>query len=202
MGHEIVALYARVSTKNQDINPQIDKLTKWADYEDNEFKLYQDDGVSAIADERPGFQKMMEGIEKYDAVAITKLDRLGRSTNDLSTWAHELEKIDVDLVVTEQSIDTSTKEGKFLFDILSAVAELERKLTRERMREGFKKAKEEGNVGRPKKHLNVERMVELYNQGATVTALAETYGVSRNTIYDRLKEEGAYEVRQEKTGDN
>lgn len=190
MSPEKVALYARVSTKNQDINPQIEKLQEWADYEDVSYTIYQDDGISAIADERPGFDRMMSSIQNYDAVAITKLDRLGRSVNDLSTWAHELNEMNVDLIVTEQSIDTSTKEGKFLFDVLSAVAELERKLTRERMREGFQRAKEDGDVGRPKKHLNEDRMVELYKQGATVTALSETYGVSRNTIYDRLKDNG------------
>lgn len=190
MSPEKVALYARVSTKNQDINPQIEKLQEWADYEDVSYRIYQDDGISAIADERPGFDRMMSSIQNYDAVAITKLDRLGRSVNDLSTWAHELNEMNVDLIVTEQSIDTSTKEGKFLFDVLSAVAELERKLTRERMREGFQRAKEDGDVGRPKKHLNEDRMVELYKQGATVTALSETYGVSRNTIYDRLKDNG------------
>lgn len=184
-----VALYARVSTDNQYIEGQIEKLKEWADYEDVEYEIYQDDGVSAIADNRPAFQSMMTQIENYDAVAITKLDRLGRSVNDLSTWAHDLEEKGIDLTVTDQSIDTSTKEGKFLFDILSAVAELERKLTRERMREGFKQAKENGKVGRPKMQLNVDRMVELYEQGATITALADTFGVSRNTVYDRLREQ-------------
>lgn len=190
MTPDLVAIYARVSTDNQDVQPQVEKLEEWAEFNEYEFETFIDDGISATADVRPGFDQMMNKIDKFDAVAISKLDRLGRSTNKLSTWAHELNEMGIDLIVTEQSIDTSTMEGKFLFDILSAVAELERKLARERMKEGFERAKEEGRIGRPKKDLDVDRIVELYNLGATISALADNAGVSRTTIYDRLRERG------------
>lgn len=190
MTPDLVAIYARVSTDNQNVEPQVEKLKEWAEFEGYEYETFIDDGISAAADNRPAFDHMMSRIEDFDAVAISKLDRLGRSTNKLSTWAHELDEMGIDLIVTEQSIDTSTMEGKFLFDILSAVAELERKLARERMEEGFERAKKEGKIGRPKKDLDVDRIVELYNQGATVSALADAADVSRNTIYDRLDERG------------
>ncbi len=84
-------------------------------------------------------------------LAITKLDRFGRSVNNLTTWAHNLKGMGIDLVVTEQNIDTSTKEGRLLFNILSAMAEFEREIINERLRAGLKRAKEEGTIGRPKK---------------------------------------------------
>ncbi len=69
---EKAALYCRVSTENQDIEPQKQKLKKWTVYKDLEYNVFKDPGVSAIADKRPGFEKMMENIEQFDAVSNNK----------------------------------------------------------------------------------------------------------------------------------
>ena len=190
---ETVALYARVSTDNQNIDPQIKKLTDWAEYRDYEYEVFKDDGVSAVADDRPGFDYLMERIDEFDAVAFTNLDRFGRSLNQLSTWANDLNEEGIDIITTEQSIDTSTIEGELLFNILSVIADYERKLTRERMEAGFQQAKEEGRVGRPKKDLPLERIEQQYENGANVEYLANKYDVSRQTIYNRLEELGLLE---------
>jgi DNA invertase Pin-like site-specific DNA recombinase len=187
---EKVALYARVSTDNQDIEPQIETLKKWADYRGVDYETFKDEGVSAVSEDRPGFDYMMDRIEEFDAVAFTKLDRFGRDVNQLTSWAHDLKDRGVDLVITEQNIDTSTKEGRLLFNVLSAVAEFEREIIRERLERGYEEAKEEGRVGRPKKDLPVDKIVEEYERGQSVTYLANYYDVSRSTIYDRLNEEG------------
>jgi len=187
---ERVALYARVSTDNQDIQPQVDTLERWADYREVDYELFRDEGVSAISENRPAFSRMMDRIDGFDAVGFTKLDRFGRDVNQLTSWAHDLKDRDVDLVITEQNIDTSTKEGRLLFNVLSAVAEFEREIIRERLERGYEEAKEEGRVGRPKKDLPVDKIVKEYERGQSVKYLANFYDVSRTTIYDRLEEKG------------
>lgn len=188
---EKVALYARVSTDNQDIEPQVETLINWADYRDVDYQTFKDEGVSAVSEDRPAFDYMMERIEEFDAVAFTKLDRFGRSVNQLTSWAHDLKERGVDLVITEQNIDTSTKEGRLLFNVLSAVAEFEREIIRERLERGYNEALEEGRVGRPKKDLPTEKIVREYEQGQSVQYLANYYDVSRDTIYDRLRQRDA-----------
>lgn len=187
---EKVALYARVSTGEQHIDNQIDALESWADTRGVEYEIFKDDGVSALADERPGFDYLMDRIVEFDSVVITELDRFGRSAYQLLSWAEGLRDQGVDLVVTKRSIDTSTTEGKLLFQMLSAFAEFERSMMKERMEQGFEQAKAEGRVGRPKMDLPVSDIVSEYEQGASVTFLANKHGVSRNTIYDRLASAG------------
>ncbi|WP_161596501.1 recombinase family protein [Salinigranum halophilum] len=185
-----VALYARVSTVNQDIGPQRQRLVDWAEYQGVDYEVFEDDGVSAVADERPGFDYMMSRIGDFDAVAFTKLDRFGRSVNQLSTWAADLEERGIDIVVTEQSIDTSNKEGELLFNLLSSIAEYERKIIRERMERGYREAQREGRVGRPEEDVDLEWLRDKYEKGANVSYLAEELDVSRNTVYDRLDRMG------------
>jgi len=187
-----VAGYVRVSTKKQNIDPQIEELKKWADYHDHEIEIYSDDGVSAI-DEREGYQKAINSIINGDneAIVVTALDRFGRSVNQLSREMARLEKKDKDLIILEQNIDTSTKTGKFLFNILSAVAELEREIIRERLMSGKRRS---GNFGgRPKKDFDEEEMIDMYEKGASYQFLANHYDVSASTIYNRLIEAGAIE---------
>lgn len=187
------ALYARVSTDNQDIEPQVRDLEGWADYRGLEYEVFRDDGVSAIADERPGFDYMMDRVGGFDFVVVQRLDRLGRSVNQLSTWASDLNDRGIDLAVTEQSLDTSSYEGELLFHMLSAIAEYERKLTRERMRAGYDQALEEGKVGRPRVDVDLDRLKEMWENGAGASYLANVFDVSRNTIYSRLHELGLME---------
>lgn len=190
---EKVALYARVSTGEQSIDNQVERLEEWADYKEVDADLFKDDGVSALDDDRPGFEHMMNRVAdgEYDAVVFERLDRVARSMFHLLDISRTLEEHETDMVVTEQSIDTSTPEGKLTFHVLGAIAEFEREITRARAKKGFEKAKEAGEVGRPKAELPTEEIVEQWEDGMPVTRLAEKHGVSRTTIYDRLKDAGA-----------
>ncbi len=87
---------------------------------------------------------------EFDEVACVKLDRLARSVRHLTMLAAEFEALGIDLVVIDQQIDTSTPSGRFLFNTLGAVAELERDLIRERVAAGIKSARTRGiRFGRP-----------------------------------------------------
>ena len=117
-----------------------------------------------------------------DAVAVVRLDRLARSVRHLVTLAGELEALGIDLIATEQSLDTSTPVGRFTFTTLGAVAELERDLIRERVIAGVAAARRKGaRLGRPPVADPMTVRVALV-RGSSVAALARERGVSRTAI--------------------
>ncbi len=189
--------YARVSTIKQieapgGIKAQVEKIKKFCRLQNWQLlKIFKDEGVSAL-DERPAFEKMMKAIshKEADAVVVTRLDRLGRSVLDLVSTVTELQRQGCQFIALEQNINTTTAEGRLLFNILSAFAEFEREIIRERMLAGRMRAREQGVVDhRPKLHIPLDELQDLYfNRKLSVSACAKFYKCSRGTIYDRLKE--------------
>lgn len=147
------AIYARVSTVEQ--NPEI-QTKELETYVFNKnigiYKTYVDK-VSGTKDSRPALNEMMFDMRKglFNAIVIYKLDRLGRSLKHLLTICEEIHNKNVTLIVTSQNIDTSTASGKLLFNILGSVAEFERELISERTKLGQKNAKNIGKRGKDKK---------------------------------------------------
>lgn len=194
---EKVALYGRVSTKNQDLDNQVDKLERWADKEGVDYDLFAEQ-VSSVK-ERGEFDKLMENLEDYDYIAIDKLDRFGRSLRQMLTNIDEVNNRSGGIVVIDDqfSIDTrgeETLEQEIIRKFLSLFAEVERKMIRRRMKEGYDRAREEGRVGRPEALSEEEKkeLVALYESGRyTWKGLKEKFGVSKNTISKALKEKGA-----------
>jgi DNA invertase Pin-like site-specific DNA recombinase len=183
-----VALYARVSTSEQHVEGQLHALRQYAQARGGEAVEYVDAGVSGARDRRPALDRLLADARRrrFDVLAITKLDRLARSVRHLTTLAAELEALGVGLVVLDQSIDTTTPAGRFLFNTLAAVAELERDLIRERTVCGLAAARRRGaRLGRPKAikgfaaWATVERRLA---EGASLGAVAVEMGVSRSTI--------------------
>jgi DNA invertase Pin-like site-specific DNA recombinase len=111
---------------------------------------------------------------KVDVVACIKLDRLARSTRHLVTLAADLEALGVDLVVLDQSIDTTTPSGRLLFHVLAAIAEFERDLIRDRVVAGLRRAKAQGrHLGRPRRHhIDVVEARALVGEGLSLRAIA------------------------------
>jgi DNA invertase Pin-like site-specific DNA recombinase len=128
------ALYARVSTADQQPENQLGPLRECARARGWEAREFIDHGVSGTREKRPALDAMMAAARarKIDAVVCVRLDRLARSTKHLLSMAAEWETIGVDLVVTEQSVDTSTPTGRLLFTVLGAIAAFEHDLIRER----------------------------------------------------------------------
>ncbi len=83
-------------------------------------------------------------MREGDQFLVTRLDRLARSVKDLSDLTKQMEEKEVDLVVLDQHIDTSTPTGRLLFHMLAAIGEFERDLIRERSAEGIARAKANG----------------------------------------------------------
>lgn len=184
--------YARVSTKDQNLDRQLVELQKYTD------KIYSDK-ESGKDFERISYKKLTKKLKKGDLLVIKSIDRLGRDYDMiLEEWKKITHDIGADIKVLDMPLlDTSKTEGltgKFISDlvlqILSYVAETERQNTRQRQREGIQVAKEKGvRFGRPRKREQIDHYCYLYLQGLMKAKDAlEQSGVSRGTFFTRVKE--------------
>lgn len=149
-----IATYLRVSTEDQTIEPQRLELAGWI--ERNAFTAVGEfvDIISGARADRQGLDALKARCAAggIDAVAVVKLDRLGRSVINVVTLIAELEKLGVAVICTSQGIDTRAANpcGKMQYQIIAAVAEFEREIIRERTRAGLRAARSRGSVlGRP-----------------------------------------------------
>lgn len=188
--------YARVSTRDQHPEAQQDALLA-AGCEPGHIYI---DKVSGKLARRPELDKALLVLREGDQLAVTKLDRLGRSLTHLITLSAELQQRGVDLAVLDQGIDTSTAVGRMFFQILGAIAEFEHALMSERTMDGLAAARARGRTGGQKPKLGprqvklARRMYdELGDDGKrryTVAAIAAEFGVTRPTIYRALEPAG------------
>lgn len=148
-----VALYARVSTEEQDANKQVEDLKEYCDRQGYEVFSTYVDVISGSRDSRPAFNRLLSDMRSYRfrAIIVTKLDRLGRSLQHLLSLFDEFQTKKVDFIATTQNIDTTTSAGKLQMQIVGAFAEFERNMISERTKEGLKHAKNVGKRGKDKK---------------------------------------------------
>ena len=183
--------YARVSTSGQKLDLQLDRL---ADCD----RIYREKASASSAKNRPELKNALDFVREEDIFVVTKLDRLARSVVDLSNIVQRLEEKNVDLVVLDQGIDTTTIYGKLQFNILAAIGEFERGLIRERSREGREKAKERGVKfgARPKLDSDeIQSLVQDFNTpGFSKRELAQVYGISISSVYRLYGENYSSEV--------
>ncbi len=178
--------YSRVSSTSQDLALQISKLNEYGCD-----KIYSEKMSGKSSSDRKELLQAMDYVREGDSLVVTRLDRLARSVVDLGKISELLQKKGVDLVVTEQSIDTSTASGKLMFHMFSAIAEFEREIINERCEEGRKRALSNGvKFGRRKK-LSDKELGELKQEFQewtdSKTLLAEKYGISRASLYRLAK---------------
>ncbi len=186
-----VALYARCSTAEQNVSLQLDHLHEYARARDFEIVAeYVDQGVSGAKERRPALDRMLAHAHRrqFDALLVWKLDRVARSLSHLVRLSEALEGLGVDLVsLNDPGFDTTSPHGRLIFQIMGAVAEFERSLTRERTKAGVAAARRRGNrLGRPRAYVPVERARSLIRGGRRVLAAAKELGVPRSILADAL----------------
>lgn len=179
--------YARVSSQGQNIEPQVAALTRAGVHPDH---LYKEKVSGTSRKGRTELDALLHrGIRKGDKLVVTRLDRLARSLRDLQNIAHDLREREVDLVVLEQSIDTSTPEGRLFFNMLGAIGEFETELRKARQREGIDAALAKGPdspfKGRPAT-IEADRITALKAEGLTPTKIAKELGIARSSVYRYL----------------
>lgn len=192
-----VGLYARVSTnKDQTTENQLLALRDWAAGRGHTVAgEYIDQGISGTKgrDKRPGLDEMLRAatLGKLDMVAVTALDRLGRSLPHLVTTVGELEALKVGLFVRDLALDTSTPAGQLMFNIMGSLAQFERELIRERTILGLERAKKQGKrLGRPKvSPFKEDKIAALIKAGTPINRIMRLAGVAKSVVY-RIKKEG------------
>lgn len=162
---EKAGLYARVSTDNQELDNQEEKLRDWAEKNDIDYDLFSEK-ITGKNDDRDGFQNIMSGVYsgEYDVVVVTKLDRFGRSMTDIVRNIDNITEEKVRFISLGESIDLKKGEDvdamtEIQIRMFSLLADVERRLIRQRMEKPYREALEEGRVGRPKK-LSDEQLEE------------------------------------------
>ena len=174
--------YARVSSTGQDLSVQLEKLKGC----DKVFKEKRS-GVDAG---RPELKRCLEYLREGDALLVTKIDRLARSTSDLYRIVSQLAEKGVELkVLDDPSIDTSSRTGKLVMGVLALIAEFENDIRRERQMDGIKKARERGTRFGRKPLLiadMVQRVRKLRKAGETVPEIMRQTRLSKASVYRAL----------------
>lgn len=176
--------YARVSTTDQDTSIQVKQLE-----EAGCDKVFHEQ-LSGKTRDRPQLEAAMEYMRVGDVFVVTRICRLARSLRDLKNIVHDLEERGIGFQVTEQQIDTTTTTGKFMLNMLGAIAEFERDMITERQKEGIEAAKKKGKYqGRPKSmNLDVPDIIRKRENGMPVAQIAREAGCSRTSIHKVFKE--------------
>lgn len=172
--------YARVSTQDQNLELQIEALTKAG------CKKIFEDKISGSRSVRPGLAQTLEVLREKDTLVVWKLDRLGRSVKNLVDLVGELHKRGVQFKSLTDAIDTGTPSGRFFFHVMASLAEMERELTIERTRAGLSVARQLGRVGGRKRQMTDSKIVsakKLLASGVPPRDVAKNLGVSVPTLY-------------------
>jgi DNA invertase Pin-like site-specific DNA recombinase len=194
--------YARVSTKDQDLDLQITEIKRFCGYRNIELLHIYAEKASGKNTDRPEFTRMMEeldiGVYGAQAVIVYKLDRLGRSLSDLIRFTGWLKDHNIDLISPSDSIDTTTPNGRLFFHISGAFAEYERERILERTEAGRRAALEKGIRFGPKvKEVDRAKVERLLALGVSKAEIARRLKIARNTLYLRLKEWAEEDLNKE-----
>src|SRR6202790_3389095 len=185
-----IGIYARVSTKDQSCELQIRDLRSYCVARGFDIvREYVDVGQSGAKDSRPELNKLMDDARKrqFDAIVVWRFDRFARSTKHLLSALEEFRSLGIQFISYQENVDTSTPLGQALFTIVSAVAQLERELIRERVSAGIRNARANGKkLGRPKSSVDGAQVLQLREQGQTPQQIAAKLGVGYGTVRERL----------------
>lgn len=135
------AIYIRVSTHHQidreSLPFQRKDLANYCEYALNitDYEIFEDAGYSAKNTDRPRYQEMMKRIRKgeFTHLIVWKIDRISRNLLDFASMWEELKEHEVTFISKNEQFDTSTAMGEAMLKIILVFAELERKLTAERV---------------------------------------------------------------------
>lgn len=194
--------YARVSTKDQVLDLQLDALNK------DGCEMIFKETASGVKTDRPELQKLLNHLRKGDIVVVYKLDRLGRSLKHLLEVVAELNSKDVGIRSINDAIDTTTPQGRLFFNISASFAEFERDLIRERTKSGLEAARARGRKGGRRQGMTKEAEQKAilaetyYKEGKMgVNQIAKEIDVSKMTLYKYLRYRGVKISEYNKSND-
>ena len=178
--HTRAAIYARVSTLDQEPENQLTELRRYVQARGWTATEYVDHGISGAKEKRPALDVLVKDAKrrKVDVLVCWRLDRLGRNLRHLILLLDDLQAVGVAFVSLQEGIDATTPGGRLQLHVLGAIAEFERARIAERVRAGLARARKQGKrLGRPR----VSNAATNLPKGLTVRQAAETWGVSKST---------------------
>jgi len=197
-----VGIYARVSTKDQSCALQVRDLKAYCTARKfTIFCEYIDAGESGAKNSRPELNNLMADARKrkFDSVVVWRFDRFARSTKHLLLALEEFRSLGIQFVSYQENIDTTSPLGQALFTIVSAVAQLERDLIRERVNAGIRHARACGKqLGRPRRIVDGEELVRLQAEGASLRQIAKKLGIGYGTVRLRIRSAEISDLRRNK----
>ncbi len=175
--------YARVSTADQNLDRQIDLLREHGCEDIIKEKF------TGMVKDREGIKQLFRTVRENDVVKVESISRIGRRTIDILSIIEQLEGKRVKFVSIKENMDTGTPTGKAMFQMMSVIAELERNLIAERVREGIEASKRRGkHIGRPK--IDKEKVaiaLRMYDSGEySVKEVCQSAGISQGTLYREI----------------
>jgi DNA invertase Pin-like site-specific DNA recombinase len=190
------AIYARVSTFDQEPENQLQEVRRYVQARGWTAVEYVDRGVSGAKDRRPALDQMIAEAKrrKFDVLVCWRLDRLGRNLKHLIALLDELQALGVAFVSLAEGIDATTPAGKLQMHILGAIAEFERARIQERVRAGLARARAQGvRLGRPRRRIDPERLAAV--AGLPEREAARKLGIPRSTLQRWLAQKPAEPTR-------
>jgi DNA invertase Pin-like site-specific DNA recombinase len=176
--------YARVSTKEQNLDSQVDALKKAGCV-----RVFQEKLTGKYLD-RPEWEKLIDYLQPGNVLVVTELSRMTRSLRDLLTIVELLNEKGVQLISLRENIDTTTATGRCFLHVMGAVHQMELELKAERASSGRESAKARGKMGgRPRTDQNKLASAKLIYENTEKTAqqVCEEFGISRRVFFNFLK---------------
>lgn len=190
-----IAIYVRVSTRQQDYRSQEPDLEHWEESQQGKVKWYRDK-ASGKKMNRPAWNELEAAMRmgKVTQVVVWRIDRLGRTVSGLASLFDEFQQRNINFVSLKDGIDLSTSAGRLMANMLASVAQYETELRGERVAAGQAAARASGKTwGGSKRGVRKtvtqtqERAIHAMKAaGESITAIAKAVKLSRPTIYDVL----------------
>lgn len=184
------AIYARVSTSEQNCEIQVNELREYAERRGWKIILILEEKISGTKSSRPQLKELQKIVasRKVDVVLIWKLDRLFRSLKDLLTMLQDWSDLGVELCSLKDNVDMSTSSGRLLMHLIGAFAEFEAALIRQRVQSGLDNAKRKGvKLGRPCLQADAGKARKLRESGMTIRQIAKELGIGNGSVQKLLR---------------
>jgi len=191
-----VALYARVSTydKGQNLETQLQPLREYAQQRWRTIAGEYTDIVSWAKEKRTWLDTLLTDAhrKKFDMVCVFRFDRMSRSTKHLLNTLELFKSLGIEFVSYNEAIDTSTPAGQLMFTMISAFAQFEREIIKERVKAWMARAKNDGKkIGRPSISVAFwlkEKILTLKQQGQSLRKIADALSTKKSIVEKVLSE--------------
>jgi DNA invertase Pin-like site-specific DNA recombinase len=184
-------LYGRTVSPDQHLESQFIPLRDIAAQRGFELSgIYSDLGISLKA-KRPGVSALLRDARrgKFSVILVLGFDRLARSTRSFLEVVRELDSLGIEVISAREAIDTGTPTGRIFVNTLHCLTQLEKSLTRERIKAGMHRRKLEGlPVGRQRLDVNHAALVHDRLSGMSLTDVARRYSISRASVVRFVRE--------------